>query len=188
MDEFPKLGHNRGTALQHSCQKSLGHLPTLTRRRDSDAMNRLADPLPRHSCRRIVMRRPLEPESSLRFDVASRCQRIAKPFDAADATFNVAASTPQVMKADFTEYRLQPAFDVGKRAPCDEGSNLATQVADRRSTCFGGGAIRIADREPHLAKYMDLWRESNVNRVPLCGAACSVFKSLRPRHSEISIG
>jgi len=55
------------------------------------------------------------------------------------------------MKADFTEYRLQRAFDVGKRAPCDEGSNLATQVADRRSTCFGGGAIRIADREPRLA-------------------------------------
>jgi hypothetical protein len=60
----------------------------------------------------------------------------------------------------------------------DEGLKLPNASGGRPVHVLCGTAIKIADREPRLAEYMDVWRESNVNRVPLCGAASSDSKAI----------
>jgi hypothetical protein len=53
---------------------------------------------------------------------------------------------------------------------------MLTQAAGGRSTCFSGGAIRIAGREPRLAEHRDVWRESNV--MFRDAVSCRGFESL----------
>jgi hypothetical protein len=84
-------------------------------------------------------------------DRGLRASGTAKTFDAARAVFDIAWQwlLPKITEADFTEYRRRRAFDAWKRAMWDAGCKLPTRVADGRSTCFCGAAIKIADVERH---------------------------------------
>jgi hypothetical protein len=55
-----------------------------------------------------------------------------------------------VQEADFLEYRRHRASHAWMRAMWDAGCKLPTRVADGRSRCFCGEAIRIADMDQHI--------------------------------------
>jgi hypothetical protein len=76
----------------------------------------------------------------------------ARDFAAARAAFESAWSVflSKRTEADFLEYRQHRASIAWKYAMWDAGNRLPTQTADGRSRCFCGAEITIADTHEHI--------------------------------------
>ena len=138
-------------------------MPTLTRRRDQEALHECWQVFFGDVCVGTISKRAGVPSDADQWGWTCgffplshhgrRAEGIAMTFDRACAAFEAAwrEYLPNCTDADFEAYRRQQAWTRWKFTMQELGRKLPTEVPEGRSRCFCGAVIDVATMNRHVS-------------------------------------